>query len=104
MCVSRLREIYGHKIEYHRSIDPSFIYVRFPRCVLLADKGKLEMTRNKFLDCGEMLILGGQARSSLEDNHPCARMVPLIMLDEETDLPEMKGPNTYRCLTEKDEL
>ena len=77
---------------------PSLI-VHFPRCVLLTDKGKLEMSRNKFLDCGEMLILGGQARSSLEDNHPCARMVPLIVLDEETDLPEMKGPNTYRCPT-----
>ena len=77
---------------------PSLI-VHFLRCVLLTDKGKLEMSRNKFLDCGEMLILGGQARSSLEDNHPCARMVPLVVLDEETDLPEMKGPNTYRCPT-----
>ena len=69
----------------------------FFRCVLAADKAKLEMARCKFLDSGEMVILAGLAKATLEDNHPCARMVPLVIFDEETELPEMKGPNTYRC-------
>ena len=66
------------------------------RCALAADKAKLEMSRSKFLDCGEMVNLTGMAKAILEDNHPCARMVPLVIFDEETELPEMKGPNTYR--------
>ena len=66
------------------------------RCALAADKARLEMSRSKFLDCGEMVSLSGLAKATLEDNHPCARMVPLRILDEDTELPEMKGPNTYR--------
>ena len=68
------------------------------RCVLVADKAKMEMARCKFLDSGEMVNLAGLAKATLEDNHPCARMIPLVIFDEETELPEMKGPNTYRCL------
>ena len=58
----------------------------------------MTMSKNKFLDCGEMVNLSGLAKASLEDNHPCARMIPLVLLDEDTEPPEMKGPNTYRSV------
>ena len=61
----------------------------------MSDKARMTMSKNRFLDSGEMVNMSGSAKASLEDNHPCARMIPLI-LDNETEPPEMKGPNTYR--------
>ena len=54
------------------------------------------LSKSKFLDCGEMVVMSAFAKVSLEDNHPCTRMIPVVLLDEDTDPPEMMGPNTYR--------
>jgi len=72
------------------------VFSHVDKCVTVSDKAKIMLSKSKFLDCGEMVVMSAFAKVSLEDNHPCTRMIPVVLLDEDTDPPEMMGPNTYR--------